>query len=441
MKIAVAGTGYVGLVTGTCLAEMGQTVVCFDVQKEKIAALQQGRSPIYEPGLEPLIQKNMNAGRLSFTADEKEAYGEADIVFLAVGTPEKEDGSADLTYMEAAVFSIARTMTKDIVLVTKSTVPVGTNERIRALMERWKPPFLRTSVISNPEFLREGSAVHDWFYGDRIVIGASEADKEAAELLSRLYEPLGIPIVRTDLASAEMIKYASNAFLATKISFINEIANICEKVGATIDDVAYGIGLDKRIGSHFLQAGIGYGGSCFPKDTKALVQIAGNVQHKFELLEAVIQVNNHQQALLVEKAKQHMSLRGKNVALLGLAFKPNTDDVREAASLVIANRLLAEGAHVVAYDPIATDNAKNHLPSTIRYASSVAEAIRGADAAFIVTEWDVIKQTPLSVFREKMRTPIIFDGRNCYSLDEAKQANVTYVSIGRAEVVAEGCRA
>ncbi|GGJ76656.1 UDPglucose 6-dehydrogenase [Anoxybacillus voinovskiensis] len=439
MKIAVAGTGYVGLVTGTCLAEMGQTVVCFDVQKEKIVALQQGRSPIYEQGLEPLIQKNMNAGRLSFTADEKEAYGEADIVFLAVGTPEKEDGSADLTYMEAAVFSIARTMTKDIVLVTKSTVPVGTNERIRALMERWKPPFLRTSVISNPEFLREGSAVHDWFYGDRIVIGASEADKEAAELLSRLYEPLGIPIVRTDLASAEMIKYASNAFLATKISFINEIANICEKVGATIDDVAYGIGLDKRIGSHFLQAGIGYGGSCFPKDTKALVQIAGNVQHKFELLEAVIQVNNRQQALLVEKAKQHMSLRGKNVALLGLAFKPNTDDVREAASLVIANRLLAEGAHVVAYDPIATDNAKNHLPSTIRYASSVTEAIRGADAAFIVTEWDVIKQTPLSVFREKMRTPIIFDGRNCYSLDEAKQANVTYVSIGRAEVVAEGC--
>lgn len=439
MKIAVAGTGYVGLVTGTCLAEMGQTVVCYDVQKEKIAALQQGRSPIYEPGLEPLIQKNMNAGRLSFTADEKEAYGEADIVFLAVGTPEKEDGSADLTYIEEAVRAVAKHMEKDVVIVTKSTVPVGTNERMRAMMEWWKPPFLRASVISNPEFLREGSAVYDWFYGDRIIIGASEADKEAAELLSCLYEPLGIPIVRTDLASAEMIKYASNAFLATKISFINEISNICEKVGATIDDVAYGIGLDKRIGPHFLQAGIGYGGSCFPKDTKALVQIAGNVQHQFELLEAVIQVNNRQQALLVEKAKQYMPLRGKNVALLGLAFKPNTDDVREAASLVIANRLFSEGAHVVAYDPIATDNAKRHLPSTVRYASSVTEAIRDADAAFIVTEWDAIKQTPLSVFREKMRTPMIFDGRNCYSLDEAKQANVTYVSVGRAAVVGEGC--
>lgn len=439
MKIAVAGTGYVGLVTGTCLAEMGQTVVCFDVEKGKIAALQQGRSPIYEPGLEELMRKNMETGRLSFTADEKEAYREADVVFLAVGTPEKEDGSADLTYIEEAVRAVAKHMEKDVVIVTKSTVPVGTNERMRAMMERWKPPFLRTSVISNPEFLREGSAIHDWFYGDRIVIGASEADKEAAELLSRLYEPLGIPIVRTDLASAEMIKYASNAFLATKISFINEIANICEKVGATIDDVAYGIGLDKRIGSHFLQAGIGYGGSCFPKDTKALVQIAGNVQHQFELLEAVIQVNNHQQALLVEKAKQYMSLRGKNVALLGLAFKPNTDDVREAASLVIAHRLLAEGAHVVAYDPVATDNAKKHLPSTVQYASAVTEALRDADAAFIATEWDAIKQIPLSVFREKMRTPIIFDGRNCYSLEEAKQANVTYVSVGRAAVVAEGC--
>lgn len=437
MNIAVAGTGYVGLVTGTCLAEMGQTVVCFDIHEEKIAMLKQGRPPIYEPGLEELIQKNMKEGRLSFTASEKEAYGKADIVFLAVGTPEQEDGSANLTYIEEAVRSIARNMEKDVIIVTKSTVPVGTNERIRQMMERLKPPFLRISVVSNPEFLREGSAIHDWFYSDRIVIGASKEDEEAVAVVAKLYEPLGIPMMKTDLASAEMIKYASNAFLATKISFINEIANICEKVGATIDDVAYGIGLDKRIGPHFLQAGIGYGGSCFPKDTKALVQIAGNVQHRFELLEAVIQVNNKQQSMLVEKAKQYVGcLRGKKIALLGLAFKPNTDDVREAASLVIANKLIDEGAHVVAYDPIAADNAKKHLPASVQYADSITEAIRDADAAFIVTEWDEIKRTPLSVFHEHMRTPIVLDGRNCYSPEEARRSHVTYISIGRAPVLA-----
>jgi UDPglucose 6-dehydrogenase len=377
----------------------------------------------------------MEAGRLAFTTNEKEAYGQADIIFIAVGTPENEDGSANLTYIEEAARSIAKHMEKDVIIVTKSTVPVGTNERIRHIVESLKPPFLRASVLANPEFLREGSAIHDMFRGDRIVIGARKEDEDAANAVAALYEPLGIPIMKTDIESAEMIKYASNAFLATKISFINEIANICEKVGANIDDVAYGIGLDKRIGPQFLQAGIGYGGSCFPKDTKALVQIAGNVQHHFELLEAVIKVNNQQQSLLVEKAKQYFgSLYGKKVALLGLAFKPNTDDVREAASLVIAKRLIDEGAEVVAYDPIAVDNAKKILQHSIQYADTITEALRDADAAFIATEWEEIKQLPLSTFHEYMRTPVVFDGRNCYALEEAKQVSLTYISIGRAPV-------
>ncbi|WP_027409238.1 UDP-glucose dehydrogenase family protein [Anoxybacteroides tepidamans] len=441
MNIAVAGTGYVGLVTGTCLADIGHTVSCFDIDETKIELLKAGCSPIYEPGLEELIEKNMKEGRLSFTADEKEAYGKADVIFLAVGTPENEDGSANLTYIENAVRSIVRHIEKDVIIVTKSTVPVGTNERIRRMAEQLKPPFLRTSIVSNPEFLREGSAIYDMFHGDRIVIGASKEDEEAADVVARLYEPLGIPIMKTDIESAEMIKYASNAFLATKISFINEIANICEKVGANIDDVACGIGLDKRIGPQFLQAGIGYGGSCFPKDTKALVQIAGNVQHHFELLESVIKVNNKQQSILIDKAKQYVgNLRGKKVALLGLAFKPNTDDVREAASLVMAKKLIGEGASVVAYDPVATDNAKKQLPPSVQYADTITEAISGADAAFIVTEWDEIKQTPLSEFRKHMHSPIVLDGRNCYSLEEARNANITYISIGRAPVFSSICQ-
>jgi UDPglucose 6-dehydrogenase len=433
MNIAVAGVGYVGLVTGVCLAEIGYKVTCLDIDEEKIMKLRQGISPIYEPGIEDFIRRNVERGRLSFTTNEQEAYAGADIIFIAVGTPEKEDGSADLTYIEEAAAAIARNIKKNVIVVTKSTVPVGTNDQINHILQSMKPPFLRVNVVSNPEFLREGSAIYDMFHGDRIVIGAD--DEEAANVIAALYEPFGIPIMKTDVHSAEMIKYASNAFLATKISFINEIANICEKVGANIDDVAYGIGLDKRIGAKFLQAGIGYGGSCFPKDTKALVQIAGNVKHHFELLEAVIKVNNRQQTLLVEKAKKYFgSLKGKKIALLGLAFKPNTDDVREAASLVIAKKLVEEGAEVVAYDPVATENAQKMLQSSIQYAQTVTEALRNADAAFIVTEWDEFKTLPLSTFKQYMRTPIVFDGRNCYAVEEAAKSGLTYISIGRPAV-------
>jgi UDPglucose 6-dehydrogenase len=434
LKIAIAGTGYVGLVTGVCLSEIGHDVTCMDTNQQRMDTLQKGIPPIYEPGLEELLRKNMAQGRLYFTVDPKQAYSNADMIMIAVGTPENEDGSADLTYVEQAAETIARHIQKDVVVVTKSTVPVGTNEKIKQMIERIKPANVHVEVASNPEFLREGSAIYDTFHGDRIVIG-TENDK-AAEVLEELYRPLGIPIVKTDIRSAEMIKYASNAFLATKISFINEIANICEKVGANIDDVAYGIGLDERIGLRFLQAGIGYGGSCFPKDTKALVQLAGNVQHQFELLEAVIKVNNYQQSLLVQKAKKFFgSLYGKRAALLGLSFKPNTDDVREAASLVIARQLLQEGASVIAYDPIAVPNAKRLLGSMIDYTEQIETALARADMAFIVTEWDMIKTLPLQKYCDLMNNPVIFDGRNCYSLNEVQSYPITYISIGRKEII------
>lgn len=319
-------------------------------------------------------------------------------------------------------------------IATKSTVPVGTNEKIRAWIQQHLRRPIRFDVVSNPEFLREGSAIYDTFHGDRIVIGAD--NERAAAVMEEVNKPFGIPIFHTDIHSAEMIKYASNAFLATKISFINEIANICEKVGANVEDVAYGMGLDTRIGPQFLRAGIGYGGSCFPKDTKALVQIAGDVDHQFELLEAVIKVNNKQQLKLVEKARSRFgSLRGKKVALLGLAFKPNTDDMREAASIVIARELLREGASVVVYDPVAMENAKRIIGDEVVYASSVEEALTDADLAMIVTEWEEIKQLPLDLYAKYMKTPIVFDGRNCYPLEEVKKHAIEYHSIGCQSVL------
>ncbi|WP_456277564.1 UDP-glucose dehydrogenase family protein [Bacillus sp. AK128] len=430
MNITVTGTGYVGLVTGVCLAHIGHTVTCLDIDEEKVEKMNAGISPIYEPGLDELIQQNINQGRLQFTTDKQMAYSGADVIYIAVGTPEHTDGSANLDYIKNAANQIATYIQKDTVVVTKSTVPVGTNAWIKTLIDQKKSPELHVEVVSNPEFLREGSAIHDTFHGDRIVIGAdSEA---AAAIIEEINQPFGIQIIKTDLHSAEMIKYASNAFLATKISFINEIANICEKVGANIEDVAKGVGQDQRIGPQFLQAGIGYGGSCFPKDTKALIQIAGNVEHKFELLESVIKVNNQQQVLLVTKAKEYQgSLRGKKAALLGLAFKPNTDDVREAASLEICKQLLNEGVEITAYDPVATNNAKRILGDKINYSASVEKALEGADIAFIVTEWPEIKNLSLSTYKEWMKSPIIFDGRNCYSTNEAKKESVVYYSVGR----------
>ncbi|OHR74504.1 UDP-glucose 6-dehydrogenase [Bacillus sp. HMSC76G11] len=433
MRISVAGTGYVGLVTGVCLAEIGHQVTCVDIDEKKVDLLNNGVSPIYEPGLEDLMKKNVQAGRLSFTEDSRTAYGESGIIFIAVGTPEKEDGSANLTYVEAAAVQIAEQIQNDVIIVVKSTVPVGTNEHILEIINQHKSPLFRTEVASNPEFLREGSAIHDTFHGDRIVIGSRSAF--AGDKLEEIYKPLGIPVVRTDIRSSEMIKYAANAFLATKISFINEIANICEKLGADIEDVAEGIGKDARIGSQFLKAGIGYGGSCFPKDTKALVQLAGNVQHKFDLLNSVITVNNRQPLKLIESAKKHLgSLEGKKIALLGLAFKPNTDDVREAASLVIAKELAKEGAVVTGYDPIALDEARKVLKESITYCDTIADAITDADAAFIVTEWDEVRTFPMNLYQEKMNTPILIDGRNIYPLRDIPEW-MTYVSVGRKEVI------
>ncbi|MFJ5621551.1 UDP-glucose dehydrogenase family protein [Peribacillus loiseleuriae] len=436
MNISVAGTGYVGLVTGVCLAEMGHQVTCIDIQEEKIAMLQSGRLPIYEPGLEDLIEKNVTCGRLHFTTNPKYAYGNAEVIVIAVGTPEQQDGTANLTYVREVAYSIAQYMKNDVIVCTKSTVPVGTNDQISEIIQRHKPANHHVEVVANPEFLREGSAVVDFFYGDRIVIG-SDCHKAAA-FIEQIYLPLDIPIIKTDIKSAEMIKYAANAFLATKISFINEIATICEQVGANIEEVTKGIGKDKRIGPYFLKAGIGYGGSCFPKDTKALVQLAGNNQHSFDLLKAVIEVNNRQASLPVIKAKEIIgSLKGKKVALLGLSFKPNTDDVRQAASLVIIEELREEGAVITAFDPIAIPNALQVLGNTIEYTQDIRQALLHADLAIIVTEWEEIKQLPLETFELYMKKPVVIDGRNCYSLKEISKQPITYISIGRPIVTNE----
>ncbi len=436
MNITVAGTGYVGLVTGVCLAELGHQVICLDIQEEKMAMLQAGRSPIYEPGLEDLLRKNLQCGRLHFTTNPQYAYGNAEIIFIAVGTPEQQDGTANLEYVREVAHSIAQFMKNDVIVCTKSTVPVGTNNQISEIIHRNKPANLYAEVVANPEFLREGSAIVDFFYGDRIVIGTDCPRAQA--LMEQIYLPLDIPIIKTDIKSAEMIKYAANAFLATKISFINEIATICEKVGANIDEVAKGIGKDERIGPYFLKAGIGYGGSCFPKDTKALVQLAGNMQHSFDLLQAVIEVNTHQASLPVVKAKEVIgSLKGKKVALLGLSFKPNTDDVREAASLVIVKELLKEGAIITAFDPIAIPNAQHVLGNTIEYTQDIRLALLHADVAIIATEWEEIKQLSLDSYELYMKKPIVIDGRNCYSLQEIRKHPMTYISIGRPTVIHE----
>ncbi|KZZ85059.1 UDP-glucose dehydrogenase family protein [Bacillus sp. SJS] len=433
MQIAVVGTGYVGLVTGVCLSEIGHDITCVDIDEKKVESMRQGLSPIYEPGLDELMKANIDRGRLHFTTNHKEAFAGAKAIYIAVGTPQREDGQADLRFVEQVAIDIANNIENDVVVVTKSTVPVGTNERVQSIVREHLKEDYKVHSVSNPEFLREGSAVKDTFEGDRIVIGSN--NEEAAALLEEINRPFGIEIFKTDIRSAEMIKYASNAFLATKISFINEIANLCEKLEADVEDVAAGMGLDDRIGSKFLKAGIGYGGSCFPKDTSALVQIASYVQHDFNLLKSVIQVNGEQQRMLVTKAKQRFgSLEGKRVAMLGLAFKPNTDDMREAASITLAHELVNEGATVVAYDPIAADNAKKLLPSETLYVESPDEAIAGADFAMIVTEWDQVKALTFNDYIEKMNEPIIFDGRNCYSLEQAAQYPVEYYSVGRKNI-------
>lgn len=430
MKLAVVGAGYVGLVTSACLAEIGHHVICIDKDREKVETMKEGLSPIYEPGLSDLMKKNMKCGRLSFTTDYMEGLIDADIVYIAVGTPENEDGSANLSYVEEVATTIGQTAKKDTIVVTKSTVPVGTNNRLQKIIDLNKLYHIKIEIVSNPEFLKEGSAIYDSFQGDRIVIGAN--CEKAANVIEEINRPFGIPIYKTDLRSAEMIKYASNAFLATKISFINEIANICERVGADIEQVAVGMGLDKRIGPQFLKAGIGYGGSCFPKDTKALIQIAGNVQYDFELLKGVVNVNKKQQKKILNKVYELIdNVKGKKIAVLGLSFKPNTDDMREAPSVFIVNELATLGAKVYAYDPIAEENAKKVLDSSVVYVGKIDEALEEADAVLILTEWDEIRNLDISIFKT-MKYPLIIDGRNCFELSVIDNYPIEYHSIGRS---------
>ncbi|MED4207375.1 UDP-glucose/GDP-mannose dehydrogenase family protein [Neobacillus mesonae] len=432
-NISIIGTGYVGLVTGVCLAEIGHNVTCLDLDKKKIELLTLGVSPIYEPGLDELMAGNMERGNLHFTADTMMALREADVVYIAVGTPQQGDGSADLSYVFKAAQDIGQNITRDVVVVTKSTVPLGTNYKIEEVVNAYLQGNYHVDIVSNPEFLREGSAVHDSFHGDRIVIGADSP--AAADLIEEINQPFGLPILKTSISSAEMIKYAANAFLATKISFINEIAALSEKVGSDIVEVAKGIGKDARIGSKFLDAGIGFGGSCFPKDTRALVKISEAVDHDFRLLKSVIEINDRQKTALVKKAKERFgSLKGKRVALLGLAFKPNTDDMREAASISISKRLLEEGAEIIAYDPIAIENAKKVLPPEVQFVEQIEEAIKKADVVFIVTEWEEIVNKALILSSLFMEKPILFDGRNCYTEEEIKQYPVEYIAIGRKPI-------
>ncbi|MCI1881567.1 MAG: UDP-glucose/GDP-mannose dehydrogenase family protein [Sporolactobacillus sp.] len=439
MNIAVIGTGYVGLVTGTALAEIGHDVTCIDVDPDKIERLCQGIPTIYEPGLETLMRKNMDAGRLHFTVSHSEGLARAEVIYLAVGTPQRPDGSANLDYVKQAAHDVARRIARRVVVVIKSTVPVGTHEWVRELIEGTVKSGIHVEVVSNPEFLREGSAVHDTFHGDRIVIGADHPD--AAETMEKINAPFAMPILQTDPASAEMIKYASNAFLATKISFINEIANLCDALGANVEEVARGMGLDRRIGSAFLRAGIGYGGSCFPKDTNALVQLAGNHHHPFHLLKAVIEVNHHQQLLMFEKLKARFgSLKGKKVAVLGLAFKPNTDDMRESPALVMIPELLKLGAHVTAYDPVAAQRAAQQLDPAVRTTQDVAEALSGADCAVIITDWPDIRKMNPETYVRLMKQPIIFDGRNCYDLNVVRRQPLEYYSVGRPSHIPETIR-
>ncbi len=432
MKITVVGTGYVGLVTGTCLAEAGNDVLCIDIDKDKVEKMQNGEVPIYEPHLETYFERNIKSGRLHFSTKIEEGVAHGDIIFLALPTPGDEDGSADLSYVLGVTNQIGELMEDYKIVVSKSTVPVGTGERVKAVLKaKTDVPF---DVVSNPEFLREGFAVEDYMKPDRIVVGVeSERAKNAMEKLYKTFVRTGNPIVFMDIKSAELTKYAANAFLATKITYMNEIANYCEKVGANVDDVRMGMGLDDRIGKRFLFPGIGYGGSCFPKDVKALHKSGKNAEHHFAILDSVIEVNEKQKTILFPKMEQHFdgNLKGKKIALWGLAFKPNTDDIREAPALYMINKLLGAGASVIAFDPEATDNAKAKLGDSIAFASSMIEAVQGADALLICTEWHAFRNPDFEGLKTALKNHVIFDGRNIYSPVEMKALGLTYYSIGR----------
>jgi UDPglucose 6-dehydrogenase len=431
MRIAVVGTGYVGLVVGACLAENGNDVICVDKDLAKIEMLRAGRMPIYEPGLEEMVRRNHQEERLAFTNDLPGAVRDSDIVFIAVGTPQGEDGSADLQHVLGVAHEIGRAITKYTVVVDKSTVPVGTAARVRAAIEaETTQPF---SVVSNPEFLKQGAAIDDFMKPDRVVIGCD--DERSASLMKELYGPFtrtGAPIMMMDTASAELSKYAANSILATRISFMNEIANVCELVGADVDQVRRAIGSDRRIGNSFLFPGVGYGGSCFPKDVKALVRSSRDKGYEFRILEAVEAVNDSQKLRLVCKMQAHFGeLKGRTIALWGLAFKPRTDDMREAPAISIANRLLELGAAVRAYDPEANGTAHRLFGDRIALCEKSYDAVTGADALAVVTEWNEFREPDFKRVKQLLKSPIVFDGRNIYSPEQMRALGFTYFSIGR----------
>jgi UDPglucose 6-dehydrogenase len=433
MNVAVVGTGYVGLVTGAVFADLGNDVVCVDKDASKIEGLRAGHMPIYEPGLEELVARNVADSRLEFSTDLAAAVHRSDLIFIAVGTPPKATGESDLTAVEEVARGIAESLDRYKVIVNKSTVPVGTGDLVRNIIERNRRRPVNFDVVSNPEFLREGSAIEDTLRPDRIVIGAPS--QQVAMTLLELYAPLERPMIITDVYSAEIIKYASNAFLATKISFINEIANVCELAGGDVTQVMKGMGLDPRIGGAFLNAGLGYGGSCFPKDTDALIQTAASLGYELRTLRAVVDVNRERIQRLVALIRKVLDpLDGRVVAVLGLAFKPKTDDMREARSVELIARLVEAGAQVRTYDPVAMDNARRTLPGAVAYCQSSYEAAEGADAAVIVTEWNEFKLLNLERLRQVMRRPLVFDGRNIYEPERMRRLGFEYHSIGRKPV-------
>ncbi len=436
MKIAVVGTGYVGLVTGTCFAETGNEVICVDIDADKVEKMRQGEVPIYEPDLEVLFERNQRQGRLSFTTDLKEAVDHAEIIFLALPTPPGADGSADLRFILGVAAELSQMITRYTVVVDKSTVPVGTGEQVHAALAEHLSEDL-FDVVSNPEFLREGVAVDDFLKPDRVVIGTSSS--RAEESMRRLYEPFvrsGNPIIFMDVRSAEMTKYAANSYLATRISFMNEIANLCEIVGADVDAVRKGMGSDSRIGKRFLFPGVGYGGSCFPKDVQALARTAGQYDYSFRILDAVMNVNDYQRLRIADKIEAYYGedLKGKTVTLWGLAFKPNTDDIREAPALYTIDRLLAAGAQVRAFDPEAMDNVKALYGDKVVFCEDQYEAATGADCLAIMTEWSVFRTPSFDKLKEALSKPVIFDGRNLYDLRRMVEAGFYYDSIGRTTV-------
>ena len=437
MKIAIVGTGYVGLVTGTCFAEIGVNVICVDTNGEKIEALKQGVIPIYENGLEEMVNRNAKAGRLQFTTSLESCLDEVDVIFSAVGTPPDEDGSADLSYVLEVARTIGRNMTKYVLVVTKSTVPVGTAGKVRATIQAEldkRGVRIEFDVASNPEFLKEGNAVADFMSPDRVVVGVES--ERAKQLMSKLYKPFllnNFRVIFMDIPSAEMTKYAANSMLATRISFMNDIANLCELVGANVNMVRSGIGSDTRIGRKFLYPGIGYGGSCFPKDVKALIKTAEQNGYRMRVLQAVEEVNEKQKSVLFEKLQRHFSgdLQDKTIALWGLAFKPETDDMREAPSLILINKLLNAGCKVRVYDPAAMTECRRRIGDSVCYATDMYDAALDADALMLVTEWKEFRLPSWAVIKKAMRTPVLLDGRNIYEKKEIEELGFTYHCIGK----------